>query len=551
MSRKYNTRSSSKRKRTNPLLQDLPDDITQDLHFAYGGKYVRLDENLIQTLKRVKHGSEQEPILPSVNPYEDSPGMMGLLKCNRPLTEDHISVFSDNYHQDLVGRKVGEMLGNIPLDYLALKRSTMQQDDWNYKYTLPVEPKITDQFHTGTCWLAAALNCLRYPLIESLKLDPCFEFSRGYLFFWNKIEMCNTILESLWALRDQGLDNPYVFQHINPSTSFLSDGGYWQWFVNLVQKYGIVPKNMYNDGMTAIYSEDMNTVLKKMINYTAQDIIGNSEWTDEEFDEYKEEKMNEIYGIVVRFMGEPISKDKAFVWKFKNQEGLYQELKDMTAMKLFRLSAPNQLETKFVFINDDRYPERYWKHYFVEHSMNVVSGKPCHFINVPKDVMKRAMMKSIQLGKPVWIGADVSNDFDPEFKTWDSSRFDINGVVGCDVQRTTQEEQLAHNTVPCHAMTLAGVDCDDNDSDNINYYKWRILNSWGFGDTDHEFDKGYYRMTDSFVDKYLQMAVLDIECFEEEDFEKIIQYKYEPITIKPWDIFGTLALNVGCKGCKH
>ena len=552
-SRKLRSVRKRNRKEIPKILSEVDQDIVNDLQLAYGGKYVKLDENLIRQLKKAKRDQEVEDTRPPPkNPFEHTPGMTQLLRDGKPLTVEQLQEYSASHHDDEFGCKMAEIIGNIPLEFISLRRSAMQQDDWNYKYTLPVEPRIINQQYTGTCWLASALNSLRYDLIQHLNVDPSFEFSRGYLFFWDKIERCNLILESLWTLRDRDYDDQYVIHHIDSNTSHLSDGGFWQYFVNLANKYGLLPKTMYDDGLTSNFSEEMNSVLKKIINYSALKIFSESpNWTSEEFQEYKEEVMSQVYDIVVKFIGKPIPATQEFTWKYKTVDGQYKELKHVTAHKMYQMATPQGLETKFVFICDDRDPDRYYKHYFLEHSMNVVGAKPCHFINVPKHVLKKAMAKSIMLGKPFWIGADVGNDFDPEYKTWDSDRFDPNSVLGFEIKRDLKQEQLAHNTIPCHAMVCCGVDCENEDSDEPSYSKWRIENSWGFGDIEHEHDKGYYRMSDSFVDKYLHMAVLDLSCFEEDTCKKIIQTSLDPITIKPWDIFGTLALGRGCKHCKY
>lgn len=55
---------------------------------------------------------------------------------------------------------------------------------------------VTNQKSSGRCWLFAALNVVRLPFIKHHHLED-FEFSQGYLFFWDKIERCNFFLNNI------------------------------------------------------------------------------------------------------------------------------------------------------------------------------------------------------------------------------------------------------------------------------------------------------------------------------------------------------------------
>jgi len=45
---------------------------------------------------------------------------------------------------------------------------------------------VTNQRSSGRCWLFACLNAARIPFNKSKNIDD-FEFSQGYLFFWDKV----------------------------------------------------------------------------------------------------------------------------------------------------------------------------------------------------------------------------------------------------------------------------------------------------------------------------------------------------------------------------
>lgn len=70
---------------------------------------------------------------------------------------------------------------------------------------------LTNQKSSGRCWLFAALNVIRLPVIKHFNLED-FEFSQGYLFYWDKIERCNFFLHNIveTAKRNEPVDSRLV-----------------------------------------------------------------------------------------------------------------------------------------------------------------------------------------------------------------------------------------------------------------------------------------------------------------------------------------------------
>lgn len=70
---------------------------------------------------------------------------------------------------------------------------------------------MTNQKNSGRCWIFATLNVIRLPFIKNHNLEE-FEFSQGYLFFWDKIERCNYFLHNIvkTARRGEAVDGRLV-----------------------------------------------------------------------------------------------------------------------------------------------------------------------------------------------------------------------------------------------------------------------------------------------------------------------------------------------------
>ena len=74
--------------------------------------------------------------------------------------------------------------------------------------------------------------CIR----DSLKT---FELSQNYQMFWDKLEKSNYFLESILDTLDEPTDGRLIQPLI---ASPVQDGGQWDMFCALVDKYGCVPK---------------------------------------------------------------------------------------------------------------------------------------------------------------------------------------------------------------------------------------------------------------------------------------------------------------------
>src|SRR6056297_921958 len=99
---------------------------------------------------------------------------------------------------------------------------------------------ITDQKSTGRCWLFAALNIMRPGVKEKFNLKS-FDFSQNYLFFYDKLEKANMFLDAMIELRKEDLQDRNVQELIGDP---IPDGGWWNYAVALIEKYGAVPKSI-------------------------------------------------------------------------------------------------------------------------------------------------------------------------------------------------------------------------------------------------------------------------------------------------------------------
>ena len=119
------------------------------------------------------------------------------------------------------------------------------------------ELPATDQKASGRCWGFAGLNLMRLKVVENLDLSN-FEFSQNYFMFWDKLEKANYFLENIIQTKDHAYDSRLIMHLIKAP---VQDGGQWDMFVNLINKYGAVPKDVMPETNHSSKSMAMNYIL--------------------------------------------------------------------------------------------------------------------------------------------------------------------------------------------------------------------------------------------------------------------------------------------------
>lgn len=81
---------------------------------------------------------------------------------------------------------------------------------------------------------------MRFRIIKKLGVKT-FELSQNYALFFDKLEKSNYFLESILETLNEPTAGRLVTYLLSGP---LGDGGQWDMFANLVEKYGVVPKEI-------------------------------------------------------------------------------------------------------------------------------------------------------------------------------------------------------------------------------------------------------------------------------------------------------------------
>ena len=129
------------------------------------------------------------------------------------------------------------MVNNAP-NKLAMNYENATKFDSHFSNR--VESKaVTDQKSSGRCWMFTGMNVLRNQAIRHHNLPDNFQFSQAYLFFYDQLEKSNLFLQAMIDTWQKPIDDQEVqWLFKNP----IGDGGQFTGVANLVDKYGLVPR---------------------------------------------------------------------------------------------------------------------------------------------------------------------------------------------------------------------------------------------------------------------------------------------------------------------
>lgn len=167
-------------------------------------------------------------------------------------------------------------------------------------------------FIFNRCWIFAAQNVLRLPQIQKLNQPKTFELSQNYVFFWDKQERCNYFLESILHTIDKEKPDSRLWSHL--LTTPIMDGGQWNMFISIVNKYGLVPKTVYPDNFNACNTSTINWILNNRLRHTVSEFYkeyNENKRTIDELRSKKDSTMQDIYCTLCCLLGEPIT---TFSW---------------------------------------------------------------------------------------------------------------------------------------------------------------------------------------------------------------------------------------------
>lgn len=385
--------------------------------------------------------------------------------------------------------------------------------------------EVTNQKQSGRCWMFASMNVLRNIVIKKFNLEN-FELSQSYTLFWDKLERCNYYMEAVIEKANEPLEDR-VMDYL--MSDLLSDGGQWDMFVNIVKKYGLVPKYAYPESQTSSATVQLNKYLCKILRkYTTElrDAVQNE--GVKKARELKEEVLKDVYNVLTSTLGQMPEK---FDVVLHDKDGKLIEDKGMDAHSFFDKYIGVEIDQYISLINSPTEDKPFNQTYTIKYLGNIIEGKIVKHLNLPIEELKKAAVKQLKDGYPVWFGCDVgrSSVVEDERAMLDTKAVDYESLFNVDLKLSKEDALDYGYSMMTHAMTFTGVQMNGNEA-----LRFKVENSWGekFG------YKGHFVMTSDWFDQYVYQVVVNKKYLPEK-LRKA--YEKKAIELSPWDPMGSLA----------
>jgi bleomycin hydrolase len=437
------------------------------------------------------------------------------------LQESDVELLKKQFQADPSLRLVQNAVTRVTVDDVALDRAIVNEADHTMSASLD-DWKVTSQGKSGRCWLFAGLNLLRAGTMAKLNVKE-FEFSQNYVMFWDKLERANYFLEAVIETAERDIDDRTIAFLLD---SVAGDGGQWNMFVALVDKYGLVPKAFMPETQSSSETAKMNSLLRRVLRRGALTVRAAVASDLEAAREQKADILQIVYRILSIHLGTPPDN---FLWQWRDKDKGFHRDGVLTPKEFAESYVTLPLDDYVCLVHDPRPSSPMSRTYTVEYLGNVFGAPPVIYLNVEIDVMKELTAQAIESGEPVWFGCDVAKMMSNDYALWDAKLFDYDSVYGTPLELSKADRLIAHESQMTHAMLFTGVDRVDGVP-----RRWRVENSWG---ADRGRD-GFYTMNDSWFDEYLFEIAAKRELLPAELQAAL---DAEPTVLPAWDPMGALA----------
>ncbi len=440
------------------------------------------------------------------------------------ITYEDLAAFSDRFAASTAGRVAMHAVTNNGVLKSALDQEAMRRNPHHFSTEL-TQGDITSQKKSGRCWMFAATNCMRYQVIHRFHLET-FELSQNYPLFYDKLEKANYFLESILETLSEPVEGRLVSHLLRDP---LGDGGQWDMFVNLVKKYGMVPKDAMPETAVSGGTAEMTAAMTEKLREDAcilRAMHGGGKALDD-LRAAKDSMMSDIYGMLCICLGRPPQK---FDFEFTDKDGKFTRDEGLTPQAFFEKYVAMDLDDYVSLINAPTADKPFYRSYSVKYLGNVAGGRPVRYLNLPVERLKQAAAAQMKDGEPVWFGCDVGKSSDRDSGIMDTKLYDRESLFGVRFGMDKGQRLTYGQSLMTHAMVLTGVDEDSAGK----FLRWRVENSWG---KDCGKD-GYFVMSDDWFTEYTYQVVVHKKYLTAEE---LAAYEADPIMLEPWDPMGSLA----------
>jgi bleomycin hydrolase len=439
----------------------------------------------------------------------------------------------------------------------ARDQSTLRTYHDTYGVSLKTAKTVTNQRHSGRCWMFSTMNVARSEAMRRLDVDD-FEFSQVFGMFYDKLEKANVFLENIIATAERPVDDRVVSLLLD---SPVPDGGEWRFCANLITKWGLVPKADMPETACSKDSTQMNGHLSRLLRrdaLTLRRAAADGEGV-EGLRGRKVAMMADVHRVLCCCLGEPpatidlevevgphadVPAEKVSAQLPKDDDADDKPRRVLRDAKI----TPRQMVERYVGFDAADYVElisvpgdtRPFGHAFgVRWFDTVEGGRPCRFLNEPIEVLEDAAVASLEAGHPLYMGCDVGQCFPRHTEDFPGvialDGMDVEGLFDVQLDMDKADMYDMRESSMTHAMTFQGVEVGDDGRPAA----WRVENSWG----KESCKDGYIVMSGDWFRLYGGNVVVRREFVPDDVLHAWDTAKLE--MLEPWT---PLAMAVRCDG---
>lgn len=385
---------------------------------------------------------------------------------------------------------------------------------------------ITNQQKSGRCWMFAALNVMKLPIIKNLNLKT-IELSQNYPLFWDKLEKTNHFLENMIETAELESNSRVVSYLLSDP---LGDGGQWDMFAALVTKYGVVPKSAMPESNVSSNTKEMDSILTTKLRGFACELrdAKSKGKSNDELHVMKEKMLDTTYRMLSISLGNP---PKTFTFETRDKDNKFIRIENITPVDFYKEYVKMDMSDYVSIINAPTIDKPFGKTFTVKYLGNVRGGQPVKYLNLPIDDLKTAAIKQMTAGEVVWFGSDVGQSSERESGVMALDIYHRENLFSTTFPMTKAQRLDYGESLMTHAMVLTGVNLDSDNKSN----RWRVENSWG----EKVGYKGFFVMSDDWFNEYTFQVVVNKKYLTQEQRDML---DTNPIVLRPWDPMGSLAL---------
>ena len=181
----------------------------------------------------------------------------------KELTKEYLNEIDSEYKENKIYKLSRLALNKTKISDLV--RIGEEKSHLGNNFSIDIKTmKVANQKNSGRCWIFAGLNILREEVAKRYDIED-FELSQNYIAFYDKLEKCNYFLNSVIELSDKDIDDRLLSFILMRG---IEDGGQWDMFVNVVKKYGVVPKSAFPETFQSENTGEIDNILNRYLRKT-------------------------------------------------------------------------------------------------------------------------------------------------------------------------------------------------------------------------------------------------------------------------------------------